>query len=90
MEELNPLAKEIISLLVFEEDLEKLLEETTELNKYAVRDELRGLIVKEFVKPAREIATDIRKGFIYDSDRMEEFSYCLTAKGYKYLEDILK
>lgn len=90
MDELSRLSKEIISLLIFEEEFEKILEETSELNKYAVRDELRGLIVKDLVKPSTEIETGIRKGFIYDSDRMQEFTYCLTAKGYQYLQDILK
>lgn len=90
MDELTPLAREIISLLVFEEEYNKIIAETTEVNKYAVKDELKGLIVKDFVKPATEIETGIRKGFIYDSDSMHEFSYCLTAKGYRYLEKILK
>ncbi len=89
-EELNSLAAELISLLVFEEEFEKLMEESTELNKYAVRDELRGLIVRDYVKPATEIETGIRKGFTYDSDRMHEYSYCLTAKGYRFLEDLLR
>ena len=89
MEELSPLAKEIILLLVFEEEFDKIIAETTEPNKHAVKDELRTLIVKDFAKPAGEIETGLRKGFIYDSDRMFEFSYCLTAKGYKTLEDLL-
>ncbi len=90
MEELSDLAKEIIMLLIFEEEFNNIISETKEPNKYAVRDELKNLIVKDFAKPAAEIETSIRKGFTYDSDRMFEYSYCLTAKGYKILEDLLK
>lgn len=90
MDNLSSLSKEIILLLTFEEAFDNIIVETTDANKYAVRDELRGLIVKDLVKPAAELETGIRKGFTYDSDRMQEYSYCLTAKGYSCLENILK
>lgn len=90
MEDLSELGKEIILLLAFEEEFNKLIAETTEPNKHAVKDELRYLIAKDFAKPAGEIETGIRHGFSYDSDRMFEYSYCLTAKGYQLMEALIQ
>lgn len=89
MEELSELGKEIILLLVFEEEFNKIMAETSEPNKHAVKDELRSLIVKDLAKPAGEIESGLRQGFIYDGDRMFEYSYCLTAKGYQIMERLL-
>ncbi len=90
MEELSDLGKEIILLLVFEEAFDNIMAETKEPNKHAVKDELRSLIVKDFAKPAGEIETGLRQSFIYDSDRMFEYTYCLTAKGYQMMEILIQ
>lgn len=89
MEELSPLAYEIIGLLIFEEPFEHIISETKEINKHAVKDELIHLIVKDIVKPVADIESGVKRGFIYDSDHMKDFSYMLTAKGFKHLENQL-
>jgi hypothetical protein len=89
-EELNPLAKEIISMLVFEETYANIIAEATNNNEYAVADELKTLIVKELVKPCKDISSDKSSGFIYDSDHMKDYSFTLTAKGMTMLESFLK
>ena len=64
MEDLSELGKEIILLLVFEEEFNKLIVETTEPNKHAVKDELRylnGTIYLQFDK-IQEVG-----GFTYQS-----------------------
>jgi len=89
-EELSALAREIISLLVFEETYDNIISETTQVNKYAVTDEIKTLIVKDIIKPCKDILMDKSSGFIYDSDRMKDYSFTLTAKGMGLLEDFLK
>jgi hypothetical protein len=89
-EELNPLAKEVILLLVFEEPYGNIISELKSASEYAVTDELKHLIAKDFVKPCKDIVTGKSSGFIYDSDRMQDYSFMLTAKGISYLETFLK
>ncbi len=89
-EELNPLAKEVISLLVFEETFENITSEVNHANPYAVADEIKTLIAKDIIKPCKDIVMGKSSGFIYDSDRMKDYSFTLTAKGMELLEILLK
>lgn len=89
-EELNPLARQIISLLVFEETFGQLLEDVKNVSRNAVSDELKTLIAQDFVKPCRELETGTSSGLLFDSDKLESYSFRLSAKGMKMLEIILK
>lgn len=89
-EEISPLAREVVSLLVFEETYENIASELPHASAYAVADEIKTLIARDMVKPCRDIATGKSSGFIYDSDRMADYSFTLTAKGMGWLEKILK
>lgn len=87
---LNPLAEKIISLLVFEESFEHILSDLPDVSRYAVGDELKTLIVSDYVKPCREIGSHAGSGMHYDSDKLSDFSFRLSAKGLSYLERNLK
>ncbi len=90
MDELNILAEKIVSMLIFEENFKHIYEESGEINKNVVQDEVKQLIVSNFVKPVANIETGKRSGIQYDSDKMFEYSFQLTAKGMHYLELKLK
>lgn len=85
-ERLDPLAEKIISMLVYEETFVNLLEDLRGFNEYAVADELKQLIAKDFVRPCRDVENDKKSGVLYDSDRMASYSFTLTGKGLTYLE----
>lgn len=89
-EELNDLARQIISLLVFEETFGHLLEDVKGISRNEISDELKTLIAQDFVKPCRDLETDTSSALLYDSDRLDRYSFRLTAKGMKMLENILK
>jgi hypothetical protein len=48
------------------------------------------LIGKDIVKPCKDLISGKTSGFIYDSDRMKDYSFTLTAKGMNMLEIFLK
>ena len=52
-EQLDPLAEQIISLLVFEETFEQMVSELPKFSHYAIADELKNLIVKDYARPYR-------------------------------------
>lgn len=85
--QLNPLAERILSLLIFEESYGHITEELKDLTQWAVADELKNLIVSDYVRPYRDLSTGRVSGIHYDSDRMESFSFILTSKGIGYLEN---
>ncbi len=89
-EELSPLAREIISRLVFEEVYENIVDELNHANPYEVADEVKTLIARDIVKPCRDLQNGKTSGFIYDSDHMTDYSFTLTAKGMGLLETLLK
>lgn len=89
-EQLDPLAEQIISLLVFEETFEQMVSELPQFSQYAIADELKNLIVKDYARPYRDIETDTTSGILYDSDQLKAYSFTLTAKGITYLENNLK
>lgn len=90
MDELNPLAEKIISMLIFEENFNHIYEESGEKNRNVVQDEVKQLIVSDYVKPVANIETGKRSSIHYDSDKMHDYSFQLTGKGMKYLELKLK
>ena len=89
-EQLDPLAEQIISLLVFEETFEQMVSELPQYSHYTIADELKTLIVKDYARPCREIESDITSGILYDSDHLNAYSFTLTARGITYLENNLK
>lgn len=89
-EELDPLAEKIISLLVFEETFDQMVSELAPINRYAIADELKRLIVKDYARPCREIESNTSSGILYDSDQLHAYSFTLTARGITYLENNLK
>lgn len=87
---LNKLAEKIISLLIFEERFEHILEEIPDFKKSHVADELKLLISKDYVRPCRDLENESKSGVIYDSDKMIDYSFTLTSKGLNYLEAFIK
>ncbi|MEZ4804048.1 MAG: hypothetical protein R2852_00785 [Bacteroidia bacterium] len=89
-DEQNPLAKKIISLLVFEESFSSIVSELPDESRYALADEIKSLIVKDLVKPCKNSENNTLSGILYDSDAMNSYTFILTAKGLAYLENNLK
>lgn len=89
-EQLDPLAVDIISLLVFEETFEQMVDELPQHSQYAIADELKNLMVKDYARPCRELESGKSSGILYDSDHLNAYSFTLTAKGINYLENNLK
>jgi hypothetical protein len=90
MERLEPLSEKILALLIFEESFENIASELSSEKKPHVADELKMLIVQDFIRPCRDIENDVRSGFIYDSDKLESYSFTLTGKGLAYIEHFSK
>lgn len=86
LEPLNPTAEKIINLLVFEETFEQIVNEISEVNEYAIADEIKTLIVKDFVRPVNDVENKRSSNMMYDSDKMRDYSFRLTAKGIQQLE----
>lgn len=89
-EKLSELSEKIIGMLVYEETYVHLLEDLREEKEYAVADELKLLIAREYVRPCRDVENDSRSGVMYDTDRMRAYSFTLTGKGLNYLEKMGK
>ena len=87
-ERLNPLAESILSMLIFEESFGHLLSDLPKENAFAVADELKNLIVRDYVKPCRDLDNDTGSGILYDSDKLTSYSFVLTARGISYLEKL--
>jgi len=82
----SKLAELLINRLLFEEPFTHLLEELREYSKYEIADELKWLISKSLVRPAEDMETGKRSGFVYDSDKLSDYSFVLTASGLNYYE----
>lgn len=89
-EQLNKLAESIISLLVFEETFESVVLEIPQQSRFAVADELKALISKDLIRPCRALESNTNSGILYDSDRLSDYSFTLTAKGIAHLENNMK
>lgn len=87
-EKLNPLAETIISRLVFEESFVSILSEIRNESEFSIGDELKTLIVKDYVKPCRDLENDSSSGVLFDSDRLRDYSFTLTGKGISYLSEL--
>lgn len=90
MDRLSALSEKILSLLIFEEEYDNILSDVKGEKSSHIGDELKMLIVKDFVRPCREIGSGRKSGFIYDSDKLEHYSFTLTGKGLSYLEALSK
>jgi hypothetical protein len=90
MEELSELGEKIIRLLIFEESFVHLVEELRDTSKHHVADELKYLIVKDFIKPCMNVETGQLSSVLFDSDKLDEYTFRLTTKGLNYLEKHLK
>lgn len=73
-------------MLIFEEQFEVLVSEIKDEKSNHIADELKSLIVKDFVRPCRELESGKASGFMYDSDQLSHYSFTLTKKGLDYLE----
>lgn len=90
MEEISELGLKILGLIVFEETLYHILEDLREERKHHVVDEIKYLIMKELVRPCQNIETKSSSGLMFDSDKMNEYSFIITAKGLTILEKQIK
>ncbi|MBL7838277.1 MAG: hypothetical protein JNM67_12230 [Bacteroidetes bacterium] len=88
MEQLEKLSERILSLLIYEEQFETIINELRDEKAAYVADELKMLIVKDYIRPCRDIVNDVRSGFLYDSDQLDNYSFTLTGKGLAYLEHV--
>jgi len=89
-EHLNQLAESIIALLVFEERFESVVDEIPQESRFAVADELKSLIAKDLIRPVRALDSNTNSGVLFDSDRLSDYSFTLTAKGIAHLENNMK
>lgn len=87
---LSKLSEKIISLLIFEERFEHILEEIKDEKHSHIADELKQLIAKDMVRPCRDLETEKASGILYDSDSLKDYSFTLTSKGLTYLETFIK
>jgi predicted transcriptional regulator len=87
--ELEELEIKILDALTFPESYESLLNEIKE-DEAVVADVLKILIAKELVTPMSYDKKTQRyiQGYMYDSDDMTEYYYCMSSKGMKvYFSD---
>ena len=89
-DKLEPLTLQLMSLLMFEESFEAILNEMKPHSEYTVADELKLLIAKDWIKPCKNIETNTNSGVLYDSDQLKAYSFVLTSKGLHALELQLK
>lgn len=89
-DKLEPLTLQLMSLLMFEESFEAILNEMKPQSEYTVADELKLLITKDWIKPCKNIETNTNSGVLYDSDQLKAYSFVLTSKGLHALELQLK
>jgi hypothetical protein len=90
MEEISELGIKVLELIIFEEPLNHILEDLRNERKHHVIDEIKFLIMKELVRPCQNIATKSNSGLLFDSDKMDEYSFIITAKGLSILENRIK
>ncbi len=89
MERINELGESILNLLIFEETFEHIIDELKPIKQNLIQDEIKSLIVLDFIKPVKDLDSLKPSGIIYNSDNLSEFSYKITAKGINYLEKFL-
>ncbi len=88
---LDVLEKEVISKLIFEEHFENIINECKPLAlPTIIADILKYLIHHKLVVAKYPIEPHIgpskaKSGFMFDSDRMRDYTYQITAKGIKSL-----
>jgi hypothetical protein len=90
VDKLEPMTVQLMSLLVFEEAFDSIIQEMHEYSSYTVADELKWLIAKDWIKPCKHIETATQSGVLYDSDQLSAYSFVLTARGLTQLELQLK
>lgn len=86
MDDISVLGKKILSLLIFEETYTNILQDLRLEKRQHIADELKLLIVKEFIKPSRNITTETKSGILFDGDALNDYSFILTTKGVVFLE----
>ena len=84
MERINSLGESILNLLLFEETFDHIADELKEYKQNVIQDEIKSLIVIDFIKPVKDLETKKLSGIIYNSDNLREFSYQITAKGIQH------
>ena len=90
VDKLDPMTLQLMSLLVFEEPFESIVQEMHQYSSYTVADELKWLIAKDWIKPCKHLETETNSGVLYDSDQLSAYSFVLTARGLTQLEMQLK
>ena len=90
VDKLDPMTLQLLSLLVFEEAFESIVEEMNQYSSFTVADELKWLIAKDWIKPCKHLETETNSGVLYDSDQLNAYSFVLTARGLTQLEMQLK
>lgn len=82
--ELEKLELKILDTLTFPESYETLIKEVHE-DEAVVADVLKILIAKELVTPMSFDQKTQRyiQGYMYNSDDMTEYFYCMSSKGMK-------
>lgn len=83
------LERKILTSLVFTESFDTILEEARE-SEFLVADVLKWLIKHKYVSPMElDAATgEYKTTYMYDSDNMRAYHYCMTGKGFKFLSTI--
>lgn len=87
--DLDNVEKGVLEKLIFEETFENILEECRELAlPNVISDVLKYLIQHKLVVAKVPLGNKKSKpGFMYDSDRMSDYTYQATAKGIKHLQE---
>lgn len=87
MIELDLVEKGVLEKLIFEETFENIIQESKDLAlPNVIADVLKYLIQHKLVVAKYPTETKKSKaGFMYDSDRMKDYTYQATAKGIRHL-----
>ncbi len=85
--DLDLVEKGVLEKLIFEETFENIIQECRDLAlPNVIVDVLKYLIQHKLVVAKYPLANKKSKaGFMYDSDRMKDYTYQATAKGIKHL-----
>jgi hypothetical protein len=85
--DLDSIEKGVLEKLIFEENYENIIQECRDLAlPNVITDVLKYLIQhKLVVAKVPSKAKRSKPGFMYDSDRMSDYTYQATAKGIKYI-----
>lgn len=79
---MNPLEREILSLLTFPESFNSILDEVKSgQSAPVVADALKNLITDKWVVPLNRETGKANPGAVYDTDDMHQFNYRATTKG---------